>query len=501
MSTPSVVPFVVGFYSIKSRGNLQSNYRELATFLTENKFKCVSFTEYPISQATLSKIDILVIPCPDNMKFLPAEIESIKEWVLKLGGGLLMLNHAGGDKGRRTNLTELSEQFGMIFESNQVLDKSKNLGVENLPIIDKFTIPHPILDDVSEICFRAGCSLTISGTNTSPVVVSGENADPFESPLILAAEYDHGRIVGCGSYEMFRDKITGGFKHKAHSKLAFNIFQWLKTTYREQFKISQQLQTTQSSDIFTNQPQEGTEFDQGVGLVNNNEQGEIAVKQGSIHPEMVPMSKTYETNVKIVTSADLFKAFEDAITEMYSFKERMLIEFDILQKNLSHLIQSVIASKDDVIQVQQKWTQGEVDLVPSNVPQEEMPVEEEVLQLRNQDQVEPQETSLPPVSASFALSETQPGEASIEGDMEESTELPVKVPSPQTMTKDSLKSELDGLENKLNSIRNLMTFVEKKFASGNLSKINYEKQIKKLESDSKRTRYRIDEIRAQLEKL
>ena len=115
--------------------------------------------------------------------------------------------------------------------------------------------------------------------------------------------------------------------------------------------------------------------------------------------------------------------------------------------------------------------------------------------------MEPQDTSLPPVSASFTLGETQPGEMSIEGDVEESTELPVKVSSPQTVTKDSLKSELDGLENKLNSIRNLMTFVEKKFASGNLSKINYEKQIKKLESDSKRTRYRIDEIRAQLEKL
>ena len=103
--------------------------------------------------------------CPDFAKINPQEIEAVKQWVTEDGGGLLLLSHAGGDKGRRSNLSEIAEQFGMAFENDQVLDKTNNLSVEKLPIINSFPTPHPITEGLNSICFRAGCSLTNTGAS------------------------------------------------------------------------------------------------------------------------------------------------------------------------------------------------------------------------------------------------------------------------------------------------------------------------------------------------
>ena len=194
----------------KERGNLSTNFKTLSSMLNENGFTCYSYAEFPIARNNLAPFDILVLACPDNAKFSKQEIDIIVNWVKTEGGGLLMLSHAGGDKGRRSNLSELAEQFGIIFENDQVLDKVNNMGVENLPLISNFGFPHPINEDISSICYRAGCSLTISNMSVTPVVSSSADAEPVESPLILSTEMGEGRIVAVGSYEMFRDKISGG---------------------------------------------------------------------------------------------------------------------------------------------------------------------------------------------------------------------------------------------------------------------------------------------------
>ncbi|MHA1646569.1 MAG: hypothetical protein ACTSVL_03260, partial [Promethearchaeota archaeon] len=193
--------------------------------LKSNNFVCMPFMEFPIAKQNIDPFDILVFACPDNSRISRNEIKSISAWV-KNGGGLLLLSHAGGDRGRRSNLSELAEQFGMIFENDQVLDKVHNFGVENLPLINNFSILHPITENISEICYRAGSSLSSTGMANTPVVSSSDDADPPSVPLILAKEYGEGRVVAIGSYEMFRDKNVGGIKHPDHSKLALNIFSW-----------------------------------------------------------------------------------------------------------------------------------------------------------------------------------------------------------------------------------------------------------------------------------
>ncbi len=64
--------------------------------------------------------------------------------------------------------------------------------------------------------------------------------------------------------------------------------------------------------------------------------------------------------------------------------------------------------------------------------------------------------------------------------------------------RDKLVAELEGLENKLNSVFNLINFIEKKHDSGKLDSKSYKKQTKKLERDLEQTQKRIEEIKSQL---
>jgi chromosome segregation ATPase len=62
-----------------------------------------------------------------------------------------------------------------------------------------------------------------------------------------------------------------------------------------------------------------------------------------------------------------------------------------------------------------------------------------------------------------------------------------------------IKAELESLENKLNSIKNLQSFVDKKFKNGKLSEDKYKKQVAKLEKDKKKTIEKIQRLHEKME--
>ena len=103
---PYKIAFDVGH---KPRGKLDENLTELRDFLNANDFMCYNFLETPITQTSLEPFDILVFVCPDFAKISSMEISEINNWVRNDGGGLLLLSHAGGDRGRNSNLSELSQ--------------------------------------------------------------------------------------------------------------------------------------------------------------------------------------------------------------------------------------------------------------------------------------------------------------------------------------------------------------------------------------------------------
>ncbi|MHA1522255.1 MAG: hypothetical protein ACTSRK_18940 [Promethearchaeota archaeon] len=494
-------PFTIGFYTIKSRGKLSSNYRSLGQILIEAGYKPVDFTEFPITRDNLAPIDILVIPCPDNNKLSKNEIQAINAWVTIDGGGLLMLSHAGGDKGRRTNLSQLAEQFGMIFENNQVLDKYNNLGVENLPVIDSWAIPHPISENLKKIVFRAGCSVTISGINVSPVFSSGPDADPFETPLLLASENGEGRVVSMGSYEMFRDKISGGIRQEDHKLLALNIFSWLKSTRREQIKEGLKQQVTQNGLSNVNSSETTNINDFSSPSASNYpifaNSGSSIKGSGTIYP------KTYESHIKILAKEELLSAFEQTLNDFYNFKQRMLQEFQQFETNLALLMKAVLASEKDIIELKNQNSEqpssGKTNFNGETENEEDQVTEFDNASIQNGEEYDLPEGPSPEVEIPFTSSETETTPESISSDLKALEPPAPKEDTPRS--KEELLEEKQNLENKLNSIKNLSEFVDKKFKSGKLKEDGYEKQKKKLDKDSLKANTRLAEIQKLLDQM
>lgn len=509
------MPYNIAFdVSHKPRGKIDENYTELRDFLNENDFVCYNFLEIPITQESLRTYDILVFVCPDFSKLSNQEIMEITNWVKDDGGGLLLLSHAGGDKGRSSNLSELSEQFGLSFENDQVLDEMSNLGMENLPVITAahFIPPHPITNGINELCYRAGCSLTVLGGAIS-IISSNESSEPFSVPLMCASEPDNGRVCAMGSYEMFRDRTGGGFQQGEHSDLAKNIFKWLVSDHRMEI----------------------------------TEQGTIhKVTATSPQTPMITPTQTAETysspyssdfGVQEIRPVDASLEFSSK-EELISLLKTYINQINTLKYNIEHLMKSISTSalfEDDV------GTTVPVDIQAENTYQKESYSDytkypdyaDDEVETYNKgensyyDQEEKSFTSLPQrpdgyVQPLNGVEEVQPqsddyfvGLEPVEYKKRDTVERisnvslsdikkPSKIKNESVKKATPVEKQISGekseeilsLESKIGSIHNLINFIEKKYKSGKLDEKSYKKQIRKLQKDLDQSKKRMDEIQS-----
>ncbi len=497
--------------SHKPRGKIESNYRNVQRQLESEGFVCQPFAEFPITQKTLSAYDVLVVPCPDFSKFSEQEIADIGRWVREEGGGLLMLSHAGGDKGRRSNLSELAEKFGMIFESDQVIDEKHNCGMGNIPNIKDFVM-HPITAGITEICFRAGCSLTLVG-NAIAVASSGEQAQPFSVPVIVAAQCDEGRVVGIGSYEMFRDRIAAGFGESQHSKLLSNIFNWLVSDKRYQLRTSNKVPVPVSAGgVFAQQ-----EFTATTPPPTNGG----APPVGTLSAEPSASAAKYEVNTTININAK-----SDLGIELTN----MLLEFENLKGRLEAVIRAVMQSKD-VTQV--AAAVKPMPTLPSYESAEEAKPEHAAPAASAPPPNFTPPTAEPPAPAAPALTplpeaprarfSTLPAAPGSSGAPSYTPETPVEAPvgevppaeeaepakkskgkskhAEPAENKEELLTEMETIRSQIISIQDLRNFSEKKFKAGKIDEASFKKQEASLEADLKRAQYRLNEIEGKLKHL
>ena len=206
------------------RGRLDSTYSHLGQLLRENGFDVESYTEYMILPRKLKDADIMVFGCPNSSKLRPPEIDTLKRYV-KEGGGLMLLSLSGGDRGLMNNLSQLSKDFGIVFENTAVKDERNNAGMPTMPIIRNI-VQHPTTDGVSELIIPAACTLRVSDKAVA-IAHTSAVADPASQPIIAVAEYGKGRVICVGSYEIFR---SGGLKNDGNRTFALNAFRWLVGT-------------------------------------------------------------------------------------------------------------------------------------------------------------------------------------------------------------------------------------------------------------------------------
>jgi len=452
--------------SHKPRGRIDENFTELRDYLHSNDFMCYNFLEVPITEESLMPYDILVFVCPDFARISSLEITSIVNWVKTSGGGLLLLSHAGGDKGRGSNLSEISDQFGIAFQNDQVLDEKMNLGLENIPLISSFNIPHPITAGIGSLCYRSGSSLSIIGSGAFSIADSNETSEPFSCPLICVSEPEKGRVCCVGSYEMFRDKVGGGFQCNDNPQLALNIFQWLLSDYRIELRANADVPIpttripTDSSKISVEQDMVTSNIPTGKRSIDIDFSIKISKKS-----ELVELLKIFQNQINTIKST-IDKLVEKALET----------DTDDFELETSEPIQSLDSSQDiQSIKPDEINSTQEIDKVKADIFED---FEDTTL------------TALPPKPKSLKKDDIDSKE-------------PLK-PPPKLKTKDKTKNELKdekaGLETKLTSVQDLLKFIDKKHSSGKLNDDEYNKRSKKLQSDLKKTKKRIDILTKLLEK-
>jgi len=445
----------------KPRGKIDENLTELRDFLNSNDFLCYNFLETPITQNSLKPFDILVFVCPDFARVTTMEMTEINNWVRQDGGGLLLLSHAGGDRGRNSNLSELSQNFGIVFENDQVLDETYNLGMENMPIITAFIPPHPITNGISSVCYRSGCSLSVLG-NAISIVSSNETSEPFSSALVCVSEPDNGRICAIGSYEIFRDRVGGGFSNDEHPSFGFNVFSWLISDYRMEQHSSgaipeitsqEEISSHQSSDYSSSTPQLGLEERQKIDI---------------------NFSMNITTQSELV---ELLKIFQNQINTIKTTIDKLVNTAISSGKNSSEpKKQQGKSSKSARKQVKKSITDGFDDLLAPPEELSDLPPKPDSLKRKDGDYF----IGLPKIDAAYNLKP-----------------VPKPTSGKKTKKKDLIEHK-NALESKLNSVKNLIDFIEKKYASKQMDKKSYEKRISQLKSDLKKTQDKIEEIDKQL---
>ncbi|TFG34962.1 hypothetical protein EU527_00500 [Candidatus Thorarchaeota archaeon] len=209
------------------RGRLDSTYSELGQILRDNDFDVEPYAEFMILSKNLKNIDVLVFGCPNSSKIRSQEIDALKKFVND-GGGLLLLALSGGDKGLMNNLSQVSEDFGVIFDNTAVKDDRNNAGLPTMPLI-KDLIAHPVTEDIKDLLVPSACSLRLSGKAIA-LAVTSDTAEPSKAPIIAIAESGKGRVMCIGSYEIFRR--GGGLKHKGNKLFAVNVFKWLSGDFQ-----------------------------------------------------------------------------------------------------------------------------------------------------------------------------------------------------------------------------------------------------------------------------
>jgi hypothetical protein len=480
------MPYYIAFdCSHKERARIDENYEELRDYLMTNELICYNFLETPITEESLKPYDILVIACPDFSKFSSLEIIEIANWVKVDGGGLLLLSHAGGDKGRNSNLSELSEQFGIKFENDQVLDENNNIGIENMPIIssNNFIPPHPITTGISSICYRAGCSLLLVGSAIS-IVSSNETSEPLQTPIICTSEFEKGRICAIGSYEMFRDKIGGGFQYVGHSTLALNIFKWLITDYR--------MEVTKQG------------IEHKIPLMKKSLQlADTETDKIEMLSDKIEMSLGKEDlTIKFNTKEELFTILKTYLNQINSMKNNIEKLMGMLSQSTEEIFQKMDVKKH----------KADVAINPDYIYEPYSEADEIKSEKIQKDKEEITLTALPPKPGDLKQKESEdkgfinpvpkpPTIISKQPKLQKITNIPTKtaeIKKDKEKTQADLKAELENVEGKLSSITNLINFIEKKHDGGKLDDKNYKRQIKKLQNDLDQSKKRIEEIKNEL---
>lgn len=217
----------------------EPDYTDFFVFLKERGYTVFQPGGSKFSAEELDRAQVLILGVPENTYLLQEEVVLIMDFV-RSGGALLIMHRYGGDLVQKTDLNELSAQFGIYFENTLIRDTT-NVGVDCVPVITIATTT-PILKGINKIVLAGACSLRVA-KDAKPLVMANPTSslelfnpntyswikDDTHESFCLAAytTYGQGRVVAIGSPEFLFNMSTFGFSSLDNKKFTQNIFNWL----------------------------------------------------------------------------------------------------------------------------------------------------------------------------------------------------------------------------------------------------------------------------------
>ena len=238
----------IGFdHSHNNKLTIENNaFTDFIQYLFDSDFK-LGKIEAGLTYEKLNKYDLFIIGVPNlGPDFDVDEISALVKYV-KDGGSLFVINDGGGDYENKNNLSELTKNFGFIFNSDRLFD-NKNFSKDNShPIIKDFR-SHFITRDISQIIHSNGCTLVVNKSiennkiDVNSLAFSSETTswhryytgdgwlDKSEQhlPIIGATHYDSGKVIVIGNLSIFSSlNKSYGIRAVDNLKLVTNMISWL----------------------------------------------------------------------------------------------------------------------------------------------------------------------------------------------------------------------------------------------------------------------------------
>ncbi|MFX1436243.1 MAG: hypothetical protein ACFFAA_03430 [Promethearchaeota archaeon] len=238
----------IGFdHSHNNKLTIENNaFTDFIQYLFDSDFK-LGKIEAGITIDKVKNYDLFIL----GVSYLgpDLDVDEIKDLVkyVKDGGSLLVINDGGGDYENKNNLSELTQHFGIRFNSDRLYDDKNFFKKNSHPIIKDFK-SHFITRDISQIIHSNGCTLSIDKSiendeiDINIIALSSENSswhsyfngvewqDKPEQhlPIIAAIHYHLGKVVVIGNLSLFSSLSKSyGIMSAENFKLVTNIISWL----------------------------------------------------------------------------------------------------------------------------------------------------------------------------------------------------------------------------------------------------------------------------------
>ena len=225
-----------------------STFRDLLTVPWLSYFPLELYSSRDNMQ--LSDFDIVVIGHPKK----PFSIDEVIEFFsyVEDGGCLWIISGNGGDLNWNNNLSELGKQFGIIFQTDRVVDHNNNFGKPTWPIITNI-IEDQVTLGVKRLIYPVGCSLLTRTRKMKNIAYSDDKASvetinrdvnkkAFSDktgffgkedwidigipnvPIIASNTVKNGKVVAIGTPNFFHDHVI---RTEDNHTLILNLFVWM----------------------------------------------------------------------------------------------------------------------------------------------------------------------------------------------------------------------------------------------------------------------------------